>query len=77
MSGDNVRAVYREMSDPSGWPLYRSAAVGVYHLGHEPAGTRYRITGRGRLADLEVNDSAKVSTRPAGGATPALGAIAI
>ena len=51
---DDVRAVYREMSDPEGGYPTGEPRWGYTHLGHEPAGSGYRITGRGRLVDLEV-----------------------
>jgi hypothetical protein len=53
-SDDDVRAVYREMSDPEGGHRTGEPRWGYAHLGHEPAGSGYRITGRGRLADLEA-----------------------
>ena len=52
--GDDVRAVYREISDPEGGHRTGEPRWGYSHLGHEPAGSGYRITGRGRLADLEA-----------------------
>jgi hypothetical protein len=50
---DDVRQVYRELADAEGEsaPEDRWAYT---HVGHEPAGTAYRITGRGRLAHLEA-----------------------
>ena len=53
-SDDDVRAVYRELSDPDGGHRTGEPRWGYAHLGHEPGGSGYRITGRGRLADLEV-----------------------
>lgn len=50
---DEVRALYRELSDPDGGHLSGEPRWGYSHLGHEPSGTDYRITGRGRLLDLE------------------------
>jgi hypothetical protein len=50
---DEVRAVYREISEPEGGYRTGETRWGYTHLGHEPAGSGYRITGRGRLADLE------------------------
>ena len=50
---DEVRAVYRELTDPDGGHRTGDPRWGYTHLGHEPAGSGYRITGRGRLADLE------------------------
>lgn len=50
---DEVRAVYRELTDPEGGHPSGESRWGYTHLGHEPAGTNYRITGRGRLLDLE------------------------
>ena len=52
-SDDEVRAVYREASDPVGGHRTGEPRWGYTHLGHEPAGSGYRITGRGRLVDLE------------------------
>ena len=53
-SDDDVRAVFREISDPEGGHRTGEPRWGYSHLGHEPAGSGYRITGRGRLADLEA-----------------------
>ena len=50
---DTVRAVYREVADPDGGHPTGEPRWGYTDLGHEPAGSGYRITGRGRLADLE------------------------
>ncbi|HET9901686.1 MAG TPA: hypothetical protein VFR46_11595, partial [Actinomycetes bacterium] len=51
---DEVREVYRELADaPVGDGEPTDPRWGYTHLGHEPAGTGYRITGRGRLAQLE------------------------
>jgi hypothetical protein len=50
---EEVRAVYRERSDPDGGYRTGEPRWGYTHLGHEPAGSGYRITGRGRLLDLE------------------------
>jgi hypothetical protein len=49
---DEVRALYRELSDDArGEPPMRRWAY--THLGHEPSTMEYRIIGRGKLADLE------------------------
>jgi hypothetical protein len=50
---DEVRAVYRELTDPRGGHPSGEPRWGYTHLGHEPGGTAYRITGRGRLLELE------------------------
>jgi len=52
-SDDDVRAVYRESTDPDAGHRTGEPRWGYVHLGHEPTGTGYRITGRGRLLDLE------------------------
>lgn len=51
---DEVREVYRELADPVDAAHDSDPRWGYTHLGHEPAGTGYRITGRGRLAELEL-----------------------
>lgn len=50
---DEVRAVYRELADPTEDDATRETRWGYTHIGHEPAGSGYRIIGRGRLAELE------------------------
>ena len=49
---DDVRQVYRELADADTVAV-PDARWAYTHIGHEPGGTGYRITGRGRLADLE------------------------
>ena len=51
---DQVREVYRELADAVEDNEPPDPRWGYTHLGHEPAGTGYRITGRGRLAQLEL-----------------------
>lgn len=50
---DEVRAVYRELADPTADEKPLTPRWAYTHLGHEPAGTAYRIIGRGILSDLE------------------------
>jgi hypothetical protein len=50
---DEVRAVYRELADALGGEEVASPRWAYTHLGHEPHGRQYRITGRGMLEDLE------------------------
>ena len=52
-SGDEVRAIYRELADVIGGDEVITPRWAYTHLGHEPQGRAYRIIGRGRLADLE------------------------
>jgi hypothetical protein len=49
---DDVRQVYRELTDADAVAV-PDARWAYTHIGHEPGGTGYRITGRGRLAQLE------------------------
>ncbi|MBA2757360.1 MAG: hypothetical protein H0U37_07960 [Chloroflexi bacterium] len=51
---DEVRAVYRELADVIGGEEVATPRWGYTHLGHEPQGRTYRITGRGTLSDLET-----------------------
>ncbi len=50
---DEVRAVYRERADETEAEPGRETRWGYTHIGHEPAGSGYRIIGRGRLSELE------------------------
>lgn len=50
---DEVREVYRELADVVGGEEVVTPRWAYTHLGHEPQGRAYRITGRGILADLE------------------------
>ena len=51
---DEVRAVYRELAEVIGGEEVATPRWGYTHLGHEPQGRAYRITGRGTLSDLET-----------------------
>ena len=62
---DEVRAVYRELSDPEGGHPSGEPRWGFVHLGHEPSGTGYRITGRGQLLDLVRQRQRGLHKRPA------------
>ena len=50
---DEVRAIYRQLADVIGVEEVVTPRWAYTHLGHEPQGRAYRITGRGLLADLE------------------------
>ena len=51
---DEVRAVYRELAEVIGGEEVATPRWGYTHLGHEPQGRAYRITGRGTLSNLET-----------------------
>ena len=53
-SDDDVRQVYRELADAVDSAVTPDPRWAYTHIGHEPAGTAHRITGRGRLTDLEL-----------------------
>ncbi|MDP9483760.1 MAG: hypothetical protein M3P84_11135, partial [Chloroflexota bacterium] len=44
---DEVRALYRELADPTGGEEIVTPRWAYSHLGHEPQGRAYRIIGRG------------------------------
>ena len=54
-SDDDVRAVYRELSDPEGGHRTGEPRWGYTHLGHEPVGSGYRVRVAGAWPTLKYS----------------------